>query len=101
MQNGYIERFNGSYRKNKLDAYLFLELGKGRELTQKWIQEYNTRWSYEALGNRTPSEWPLKSRSGSKQRKTPQLNCPKNGPLTITVYKCFFLSYCKLLRKLP
>lgn len=57
MQNGYIERFNGSYRKELLDAYVFFELSEVRELTNTWIQEYNTKRPHEALNNMTPIEW--------------------------------------------
>lgn len=67
MQNGYIERFNGSYRREILDAYLFFDLEEVRQLTEKWIEEYNTRRPHEALGNLTPSEWLLKSRSGNME----------------------------------
>lgn len=60
MQNGYIERFNGSYRREILDAYLFFDLEEVRQLTSQWIDDYNTKRPHEALGNLTPSEWPLK-----------------------------------------
>ena len=67
MQNGYIERFNGSYRREILDAYLFFDLEEVRQLTEQWMEEYNTRRPHEALGNLTPSEWPLKSRRGNME----------------------------------
>ena len=70
MQNGFIERFNGSYRREVLDAYLFLELEEVRELTEQWVEEYNTRRPHEALGNLTPSEWPLRSRSGNMENSS-------------------------------
>lgn len=57
MQNGYIERFNGSYRKEILDAYLFFDLDEVRTLTEEWIEEYNQRRPHEALNNLTPNEW--------------------------------------------
>jgi len=57
MQNGFIERFNGSYRREILDAYVFFELYEVRELTNRWMEEYNTCRPHEGLGNATPQEW--------------------------------------------
>jgi putative transposase len=59
MQNGFIERFNGSYRREVLDAYVFFELHEVRDLTEKWKDEYNNRRPHEALQNMTPNEWKL------------------------------------------
>jgi putative transposase len=59
MQNGYIERFNGTYRKEILDAYLFNELWQVRQLTQEWVYEYNTNRPHESLNNKTPNEQSL------------------------------------------
>jgi putative transposase len=66
MQNGYIERFNGSYRKEILDAYVFFELAEVRYLTDQWIEEYNQRRPHEGLGNATPREWLERLRSSNK-----------------------------------
>lgn len=57
MQNGFIERFNGTYRREILDAYIFFELYEVRRLTENWIIEYNHNRPHEALGNKTPAEW--------------------------------------------
>lgn len=57
MQNGFIERFNGSYRREILDAYVFFEIDEVRELTEQWIEQYNNQRPHEALNNLTPTEW--------------------------------------------
>lgn len=57
MQNGFIERFNGTYRREILDAYVFFELYEVRKLTEEWIVLYNRHRPHEALGNKTPFEW--------------------------------------------
>jgi putative transposase len=56
MQNGFIERFNGSYRREILDAYVFFELHEVRKLTAEWMDEYNNRRPHEGLNNATPIE---------------------------------------------
>lgn len=60
MQNGFIERFNGSYRKEVLDAYVFFGLDDVREITEQWVQHYNDYRPHEALNNLTPNEWKQK-----------------------------------------
>jgi putative transposase len=67
MQNGFVERFNGSYRKEILDAYLFFELEEVRQLTAAWIEEYNHRRPHEGLNNATPAEWHLRARCGNME----------------------------------
>jgi len=57
MQNGFIERFNGTYRREILDAYVFFELYEVRKLTEQWVDQYNHHRPHEALNNKTPMEW--------------------------------------------
>lgn len=56
-QNSYVERFNGSYRRAILDAYIFRNIEEVRELTERWQTDYNERRPHEALGNMTPQEY--------------------------------------------
>jgi putative transposase len=59
MENGFIERFNRSYREAVLDMYLFRTLDEVREQTAAWLKEYNEERPHEALGNLTPREYLL------------------------------------------
>ena len=56
-QNGYVERFNGSYRRGVLDAWLFMDLEQVREETERWLIEYNTVRPHESLGDVSPLEF--------------------------------------------
>lgn len=57
VQNAFIERKNGSMRKELLDAYLFYSLEDVRLLTEQWRIDYNEERPHEALGNVPPAEY--------------------------------------------
>jgi putative transposase len=56
-QNGYIERFNRTYRTEGLDLYLFNNLEQARKVIEEWLTIYNTERPHEALNNMTPNEY--------------------------------------------
>lgn len=56
-QNSYIERFNGSYRRAVLDAYIFHTLEDVKQKTCEWNDYYNYERPHESLGNKTPMEF--------------------------------------------
>lgn len=51
-QNAFIERFNRTYR-------VFITLNEAREITERWLTEYNSERPYESLNNLTPEEYRL------------------------------------------
>ena len=56
-QNSFIERFNRTYREEVLDMYVFKRLSEVRNITERWINEYNEQRPHESLGNLTPREY--------------------------------------------
>lgn len=60
MQNGYIERFNRSYRDDVLDANLFESIHQARQLSDEFQEDYNRYRPHESLGNLSPVNYKLK-----------------------------------------
>jgi len=58
-QNAYIERLNGTFRRDVLDAYLLTSLEQVRQLVADWLVEYNTLRPHQALGFLTPTEFKM------------------------------------------
>ena len=52
-----IERFNGSYRRAVLDAYIFRTIDEVRMQTEAWRNYYNNERPHESLNNMTPYEY--------------------------------------------
>lgn len=54
MQNAYIERKNGSIRRELLNAYLFYSLTEVRTMSKEWRTDYNTERPHKSLGYLSP-----------------------------------------------
>jgi putative transposase len=59
-QNAIIERFNGTYRREILDAYLFRSLKQVQEITDQWLDEYNNIRPHASLGHVPPRQFAKK-----------------------------------------
>jgi len=53
-QNAYIERFNGTYRAEVLDAHQFRSLDDARSATTAWLTIYNEQRTHSAIGHLPP-----------------------------------------------
>lgn len=42
VKNSFIERFNRTYRTELLDFYLLRTRNEAREITERWLKEYNS-----------------------------------------------------------
>ena len=59
-RNGYIERFNRTYREEVLDSFSFESLTKARLYTQAWMWMYNNERPHASLLYNTPVNFLLK-----------------------------------------
>lgn len=57
MQNAYIERKNGSVRRELLNAYLFYSLAEVISMSEKWRIDYNTERPHKSLGYLSPLQY--------------------------------------------
>jgi putative transposase len=56
MQNGFIERLNGSLRRELLNAYIFRTIHEVRDEVKQWKDDYNFHRPHESLNNKTPMD---------------------------------------------
>ncbi len=55
-QNAFIERLNGSLRRELLNAYIFRTLSEVRDKAYDWMEDYNKNRPHKALNYKTPME---------------------------------------------
>ena len=57
MQNGYVERFNKTFREDVLDAIIFENLNQMRGYIDDWMEDYNNEHPHSSLGDHSPIEF--------------------------------------------
>jgi len=56
-QNGFVERFNRTYREDVLDMNIFENKNQVREKTEEFLEDYNNEHPHDSLGNMSPIEF--------------------------------------------
>jgi len=57
MQNGFVERFNGSFRREVLDAFIFYNIQQVIDIKNQWVEHYNNERPHDALKGLTPLKY--------------------------------------------
>ena len=58
-QNAFIERLNGTFRRDILNAYVFKSIQEVRDISKEWMYDYNYNRPHKSLKNKTPMEYRL------------------------------------------
>lgn len=56
-ENARVERFNGSFRREFLDCYLFGSIKEVRAMASEWVADYNLHRPHTALNAMSPVEF--------------------------------------------
>jgi putative transposase len=59
-QNGYIERFNRTFREDILDPNIFMTAGQAQVKAHDWMWVYNNYRPHESLNDLPPTTFMLK-----------------------------------------
>lgn len=65
QQNGFAERFNGTFRREFLNAYLFEDLPQVRDMAWVWMMDYNEERPHDSLGKLPPAMYRRKLENSS------------------------------------
>jgi putative transposase len=60
MQNAFIERENGSIRRELLNTYMFFSLNEGRAMCDNWHIDYNQERPHKAFDYLSPINYARK-----------------------------------------
>ena len=64
-QNGYVERFNRTFREDVLDPYAFDSLEQARTYAYAWMWRYNNERPHSSLGWKSPIDFMQERLRGS------------------------------------
>lgn len=97
MQNAYIERKNGSMRRELLDVYAFDSIKEVRALSAQWRHDYNHERPHKSLGYLSPVLYAHKHSHSSeakdeiKRLRLIHKSTPAASPKACTPYSVDFV----------
>lgn len=62
VQNAFVERFNGTCRRDCLDAHLFADVEDARRKIEAWRRLYNEQRPHSSLDQQTPADFARRAR---------------------------------------
>ncbi|MBD0377774.1 MAG: transposase [Flavisolibacter sp.] len=71
MLNAYIERKNGSLRRELLNAYLFYNFSKVHVMCEEWRRDYNHERPHKSMGNLSPLHYARRWRKEQQPYPSP------------------------------
>lgn len=73
VENCFVESFNGTFRKDCLDAHWFEDLDHARRVIESWRRDYNHDRPHSGLGDLAPAEFAaLRKPAASSGPQTPK-----------------------------
>lgn len=73
VENCFVESFNGTFRKDCLDAHWFEDLAHARRVIESWRLDYNHDRPHSGVGDLAPAEFAaLRSPSAPSELQTPK-----------------------------
>lgn len=84
-QNGFIERFNRTFREDILDAYIFDSVSQLQLKAELWKTEYNTGHPHQALGRMSPIGFDNSRRKVIDAYETVKVKLNDSNESTLTI----------------
>jgi transposase InsO family protein len=72
QQNAFVERFNGTMRRECLNAEQFDSILEARVVIADWVSDYNTIRRHRGLGGKTPAAFAAEAKQHAGTHKTRQ-----------------------------
>lgn len=83
VENCFVESFNGTFRRECLDANYFVELADARQIIEPWRLNYNLHRPHSGLGDLTPAEFAALREPTAPSSPQTQSSTQQEGELTL------------------